>query len=254
MTMPATSAHPVRDYFHGIWSAVVTCLKGLAITWDHFWRRPVTVQYPEQPVKPESRFRGLHVYDVDQCDACFLCAKACPVECLTLETEGRGKNAVVKRYSIDYSKCLFCNLCTEPCPTYAIWMGAEWDLSAFSRQGCVVNFNVEPSTPGNRKDPEVEARKAYRRASPPPPVQNFRSRRDELVAAGDEAFNRFTRIEALRAAKEAQKAAKKAAAAKPAAAPPAQPAPTAPSGAQEGASTSGTAPSEPAEPSGPPAS
>lgn len=225
MTQELTVQNPVKQYFAGIWSAIVTSLKGMAITWDHMWRRPVTIQYPEQEIRPSPNFRGLHVYDIDNCDACYLCAKACPVQCLTLETEGKGKNAVVKRYTIDYSKCLFCNLCCEPCPTYAIYMGTEWDLSAISREGCVVNFNVVPSGDGEKKNPEIEARKAYRAASPSTKVQDIRSRRELQVMAGDKDLMKWDKYEGLRQQKEAEKAAKKAAAAaapKPAAAPAAE--------------------------------
>lgn len=217
MTQELTAPNPVKQYFTNIWTAITTSVKGLGITWEHMWRKPVTVQYPEQEVKPSPNFRGLHVYDIDNCDACFLCAKACPVECLTLVTEGRGKNAVIKSYSIDYSKCLFCNLCCEPCPSYAIYMGSEWDLSAFSREGCVVNFNIEQSTADEKKNPEIEARKAYRAAAPSTSHQDIRARREKMVIAGDPNMVKWAKYEAMRQADEAEKAAKKAAAAKAAA-------------------------------------
>jgi formate hydrogenlyase subunit 6/NADH:ubiquinone oxidoreductase subunit I len=44
------------------------------------------------------------------------------------------------RFAIDYSKCLFCALCTEPCPTECIHMGKLHDLSSYTREDVVVEF------------------------------------------------------------------------------------------------------------------
>jgi len=132
----------VKEYFQGIWRGVSTTLKGLQLTGKYLFVKPVTLQYPEEAPKVPPGFRGLHEYEIDKCIACHLCAKACPVDCITIEEIGKGKNAHITRFDIDYSRCIFCNLCCEPCPTNCIWMGSRFDLASYDRDGCVVHLHL----------------------------------------------------------------------------------------------------------------
>ena len=45
---------------------------------------------------------------------------------------------------IDYTKCMFCALCVDPCPVDCIFMGSNYDLSCYSRDGCVVDYAKLP--------------------------------------------------------------------------------------------------------------
>jgi len=69
------------------------------------------------------------------------------VECIAVEKVGKGKDAIVTHYVIDYSKCLFCSLCCEACPKGSITMGNEWYLEAKSRADLVKEFVVETELP-----------------------------------------------------------------------------------------------------------
>ena len=132
----------MNEYLRNIWLGLTTVIVGMRITFKYlFAQRDVnTVQYPDQKLAFAPRYRGFHVFDEKLCIACSLCAKACPVDCIYIEAEGRGKNADLMRYAIDYSKCMFCALCCEPCPTNCINMGNVHDLSGFSRETMVVEF------------------------------------------------------------------------------------------------------------------
>jgi NADH-quinone oxidoreductase subunit I len=131
----------VNSYFKNIWSGVITTARGLAVTWRHVLTKPVTVQYPEEMPYFSPYERGLHEFEPDKCIICELCAKACPVDCIYIEQEGRGKTATLTKYAIDYNKCLFCGLCTDPCPVDCIHMGQEFDLTAFERtKDVIVDF------------------------------------------------------------------------------------------------------------------
>ena len=130
------------SYFADLLSGVSTTLKGMGITWSHLFEPTFTVQYPEvvKPI-PESE-RGIHEYDVERCIACENCAKACPVSCIYIDSEGKGKNATLTRFEIDYQKCLFCNLCVPPCPVDCIKMGKDFDLTGYAREDMIVPFHL----------------------------------------------------------------------------------------------------------------
>jgi len=121
-------------------------LRGLSVTGFHFWHNlsihilhafglaktfqaAVTVQYPEQRAAYPETFRGRHrltlkADDTANCTACFLCAVACPAECIYIEA-GENETAIEKyavRYEIDTLRCIYCGLCVEACPCDAIRM------------------------------------------------------------------------------------------------------------------------------------
>ena len=122
-------------------------IRGLTITGYRFWRNlmvhalqklglakdvqaSVTVQYPEERSPYPDTFRGRHrltLKDDDsvQCTACFLCATACPAECIYIEAGEYPDKAVEKfpiRYEIDTLRCIYCGFCVEACPCDAIRM------------------------------------------------------------------------------------------------------------------------------------
>lgn len=128
-------------YLRRIWNGIATTAKGMKLTWRHFFTKPTTIQYPEETPYFSPYERGLHEFEPDKCIICELCAKACPVDCIYITQEGRGKKAKLTRFAVDYNKCLFCGLCTEPCPVDCIHMGPQYDLTAFERQkGAIIEF------------------------------------------------------------------------------------------------------------------
>ncbi len=122
-----------------------TSLIGMKITGRYL--KPgteVTREYPETPVLTFERTRGRMNVTLEKCTACTLCAKTCPVECITIETEkkleGKGKRAV--RFVIDFSRCMFCGLCVEACPTRALHHTRKCDFSSFEREALVEDFGL----------------------------------------------------------------------------------------------------------------
>jgi NADH-quinone oxidoreductase subunit I len=148
----ATKQNPFILYWKNLWGGISTTVAGMRLTLSYFisgalgyifpkfFANPVTLRYPEERSPVIDGHRGLHCYDLDNCNVCQSCVKACPVNCISIDYEGKGKNAVISGYTIDYTKCVFCNLCCEVCPTNCIWMGPDWDLSAFTREDCVVDL------------------------------------------------------------------------------------------------------------------
>jgi NADH-quinone oxidoreductase subunit I len=104
-------------------------------TLKHFFRKKVTIDYPNEkrPISPV--YRGLHVLKRDdegreRCTACGLCAVACPAEAITMIAEERkpGEENLYREeryasvYEINMLRCIFCGLCEEACPKEAIFL------------------------------------------------------------------------------------------------------------------------------------
>jgi len=114
--------------------------KGMALTFEHLFRRPITVQYPEQRLTPAPRFRGnMLVWDEEACIACRACARACPVSIIDIETSKGDKGLVVEKLEIDFGRCLFCGLCVEACPKEALFMSRDYEQASYRREQLVVN-------------------------------------------------------------------------------------------------------------------
>ena len=65
-------------------------IQGMSVTLSYIPKRKQTVEYPDDPVTLQPRYRGQHLLHVDElgrekCVACFLCAAACPAECIYIE-------------------------------------------------------------------------------------------------------------------------------------------------------------------------
>ncbi len=116
--------------------------KGMALTFRHMLGKKFTMQYPEKkwPVPPG--YRGLHKLTKDEqgrvkCVACYMCATACPAECITIEAAPApwpDREKVPARFDIDMLRCIFCGYCVEACPEEAIVMTEVHELAAGSRQ------------------------------------------------------------------------------------------------------------------------
>ena len=100
--------------------------KGLGVTGRHFFKRKITVQYPEEKTPQSNRFRGLHALrrypnGEERCIACKLCEAVCPALAITIEAEPREDGSRrTTRYDIDLFKCIYCGFCEEACPVDAI--------------------------------------------------------------------------------------------------------------------------------------
>ncbi len=101
-------------------------LMGLKVTLGNFFRRKITLKYPEEKTPQSPRFRGLHALrryanGEERCIACKLCEAVCPALAITIESEvcedGTRRASL---YDIDLFKCVYCGFCEEACPVDAI--------------------------------------------------------------------------------------------------------------------------------------
>jgi len=120
----------IRNYFANISNALVSTAKGMGVTLRHFTSEPpITIQYPHERKSVPPTYRGMHILEQEKCIDCALCAKACPVDCIEIESVHHGRVLEWKKFTIDYKKCIFCEFCIPPCPKDCIHMTSEYELA-----------------------------------------------------------------------------------------------------------------------------
>jgi len=101
-------------------------LRGLWIVFLHLFGRSDTIEYPKQMIYLPPRYRGRIILSRDpdggeRCVACYLCAVACPVDCIALQaTEDESGRRHPAWFRINFSRCIYCGFCEEACPVDAI--------------------------------------------------------------------------------------------------------------------------------------
>jgi NADH-quinone oxidoreductase subunit I len=155
-------------------------LKGLYQTLKEFFKKPVTVMYPEEKRPVRSRFRGRHVlmrYEngLEKCIGCSLCAAACPADAIFVEA---AENTDAERYSpgeryartyeINMLRCIFCGYCEDACPTEAIVLRDQYELTFMDREGSIYpkEMLLESVQPGGKITPQVTEPGKYTKSVP----------------------------------------------------------------------------------------
>ena len=158
---------------------------GFATVLKTFFRKPVTVQYPEQKKPMTARFRGRHHlkrYDdgLEKCIGCALCAAACPSDAIYVEA-AENTNAqrfspgerYAKTYEINMLRCIFCGYCEDACPTNAIVLEQIEFPTGYTREGMIYKKDMllEPPSAGSAETPQITLAGKFDRAILPfPPV------------------------------------------------------------------------------------
>jgi len=124
---------------------LVNLMKGFGVTLKYLFKKPYTVQYPDQRRLEAPTFRGRHRQQryadgLERCVGCCLCAAVCPSEAIYVEA---GENTPEHRvsageryatvYEIHLLRCIWCGFCEEACPEDAIVMGREFELAQETR-------------------------------------------------------------------------------------------------------------------------
>jgi NADH-quinone oxidoreductase subunit I len=121
-------------------------LGGLRVTLRHFFKKKVTMQYPEERwVVPEG-YRGAPYLVRDQagrtkCVSCQLCEFVCPPKAIRITPPGPAGAPEVgnvekapKEFEINMLRCIFCGYCQEVCPEEAIFLMKDYSLTGLTRE------------------------------------------------------------------------------------------------------------------------
>jgi len=127
-------------------------LGGLNVTLRHFFRKKVTMQYPEEKwVVPEG-YRGAPYLVKDQegntkCVSCQLCEFVCPPKAIRIIPPGPdgppadrpNAEKIPKEFEINMLRCIFCGYCQEVCPEEAIFLMKDYSLTGTTREEMIYN-------------------------------------------------------------------------------------------------------------------
>ncbi len=145
----------MKEYLRNTWLAIWTVLVGMKVTFKHLFEPAVTIQYPDVRIPLPGRARNRLYVNIDDCIGCDQCARACPVDCIEIETvkalptddlgttsNGKRKALWVTNFTIDIAKCCFCQLCVFPCPTECIKMTDVYEYSEYERENLIYQFSA----------------------------------------------------------------------------------------------------------------
>ncbi|MCD6055628.1 MAG: NADH-quinone oxidoreductase, chain [Gammaproteobacteria bacterium] len=139
--------------------------RGLWLTGKYFFKKKITVQFPEEKTPTSPRFRGLHALrrysnGEERCIACKLCEVVCPALAITIESAPRtdGTRRTTK-YEIDLFKCIYCGFCEESCPVDSIVETSEMHYH-FEKRGEEIMTKEKLLAIGDKYESKIAAARA----------------------------------------------------------------------------------------------
>ena len=140
-------------------------LNGFRVTLRHFFRRKVTMQYPEEKWVVPPGYRGAPYLVKDQegrtkCVSCQLCEFICPPKAIRIVPPGPAVDPATgnvekrpREFEINMLRCIFCGFCQEVCPEEAIFLLQDYAFTAGSRQELIYDLPKLLDLGGTHHDP-----------------------------------------------------------------------------------------------------
>ena len=93
----------------------------------------VTVNYPAEPAKISSCFRGRPSFDFEGWKDARPAAEVCPTGAISLFDKGDSR-----KVTVDYGLCVFCGLCAEASSDQAVRITQEFELATADRRNLIL--------------------------------------------------------------------------------------------------------------------
>jgi NADH-quinone oxidoreductase subunit I len=136
-------------------------LRAMGVTLRYVITKPITVQFPEEPIQIYPRVRARHELQrhpdgLEKCVACGLCEAVCPAGVIFVqaaENTPQHRSSPGERYAeiyeINMSRCIFCGYCEEACPTGAIQLHHQFALADETRESFIYPKDqlLQPASP-----------------------------------------------------------------------------------------------------------
>ena len=118
---------------------------GFKVSLRHFFKKKVTMQYPEERWVVPDGYRGAPYLVKDQegrtkCVSCQLCEFVCPPKAIRIvppgiqgSPEAGNVEKTPLEFEINMLRCIFCGYCQEVCPEEAIFLMQDYSLTGTSR-------------------------------------------------------------------------------------------------------------------------
>lgn len=114
----------------------------------NLFHKPVTKNYPAEPINYPERSRGHIENDFDQCILCGLCMRNCPTGTIKVsKPEGT--------WSINRFDCIQCGYCTLKCPKKCLSIVPGYQTPGREKVNEVLT--KPPTPPAAPKEPQKEA-------------------------------------------------------------------------------------------------
>jgi formate hydrogenlyase subunit 6/NADH:ubiquinone oxidoreductase subunit I len=177
--MNAVRKNGALKYLADVYAGVASTLIGMAVTGRWAFKKPVTELYPHTKYVPSDRYRGVLFNKIEDCTGCMACARACPVNCIHIQTSRRdpedqttaSDGTPIKlwttQFDIDMALCMECGLCTEVCPTFCLVVTKQYELATTTKDDMYLRFAVdaERAAAAAKRSAEKKAAEAAAKAA-----------------------------------------------------------------------------------------
>ncbi|HAI13778.1 MAG TPA: NADH-quinone oxidoreductase [Phycisphaerales bacterium] len=136
-----------------VFKGLGTTIRNMVFTFGN-GKMSKTMQYPEERREHmdvedggmhKDNFRGVHRLNRDEqgrvrCVACFMCATACPANCIHIEgaeSPWDDREKYPAKFDLDELRCIYCGMCEEACPVDAIELTPVYDIVGTTRQSMI---------------------------------------------------------------------------------------------------------------------